>query len=181
MEKTALNIKILGDPLLRKKARPVRKVTASHRQALSEMARFMHDSNGIGLAAPQVGFREAMVVVDIGSGLYKLINPRITKREGEQAMEEGCLSVPGVYIKVKRSRKVVIEALDDDGKPQTIEAEDLLACVFQHEIDHLLGKLIFDYASMFKKVQIKRKMRQLAKKKALEASMPEEDHVKPRR
>jgi len=173
MEKTGLSIKILGDPVLRKKSRQVRRVSDEHRRTLSTMSRFMHDSNGIGLAAPQIGLNDAMIVVDIGTGLYKLINPRIVEREGEQVLEEGCLSVPGVYIKIKRSRRVVLEALDEEAKPLRIEAQDLLACVFQHEIDHLNGKLIFDYASVIKKLQIKRKMRALAKKKASDEGLPE--------
>jgi peptide deformylase len=124
----------------------------------------MYADSGIGLAAPQVGLSEAMIIVDIGAGLYKLINPKIVKRSGWQALEEGCLSVPGVCIKVRRARKVVVKALDETGKPQSIEAEDLLACVLQHEIDHLKGKLIVDYASLFKRLRIKRRLGELKKR-----------------
>jgi len=99
-----------------------------------------------------------MIVVDAGSGLYKLINPRVIKRKGTQALEEGCLSVPGICIKVKRAREVLVKALDERGEPVTIQAQDLLACVLQHEIDHLRGKVIVDYASLWEKIKIKKKI-----------------------
>ncbi|MEW6075173.1 MAG: peptide deformylase [Candidatus Omnitrophota bacterium] len=158
MEEIALRIRVYGDTSLRKKARPVRKITKYHRAILSQMARLMYAESGVGLAAPQVGFDEAMIVADIGSGLYKLINPVIARKQGAQAIEEGCLSVPGVCVKVKRAKNVVIQAQDEDGRPISINAEDLLACVMQHEIDHLQGKLIIDYASLFKKISVRKKL-----------------------
>lgn len=146
MQETGLKIRTLGDPVLRKKARPVKNLTDFQRKALSEMARLMYSVSGVGLAGPQVGISEALIVVDTGSsGLYKLLNPKIIKRQGFQSSEEGCLSVPGVSVKVKRSQKITLKALDEQAKPLIIEAEDLLARVFQHEIDHLNGKLIVDY------------------------------------
>lgn len=162
MKETALKIRIFGDPILRKKAHKVQKVTAHHREVLSEMSRLMYDASGIGLASSQVGLDEAMIVVDVGSGLYKLINPVVIKKEGSQALDEGCLSVPGVCIKVKRAKRVVVEALDEFGSPLRVETEDLLACVLQHEIDHLKGRLIVDYASFFDKVKIKKKLQRLS-------------------
>ncbi len=164
MGKTALKIRLLGDPVLRKKAKPVRQVTAVHRDILSEMAQLMYAESGIGLAASQVGVNESMIVVDIGQGLYKMINPRIIEKEGYRVMEEGCLSVPGVCIKVKRAKKILVKAEDEDSKPLIIEAEGLLACAFQHEIDHLKGKLIIDYASLFEKLKIRNKVRELKKR-----------------
>ncbi len=161
MSETGLHIKIIGDPVLAKKAKPVTAVTERHRKLLSEMARIMYDAKGVGLAAPQVGVSEAVVVVDIGGCLYKLINPRITKKEGSQSREEGCLSVPGIGVKVKRAKKVCVEGLDENGKPVCINAEDLLATVFQHELDHLQGKLIVDYASLFDKVKLKTAIKKL--------------------
>lgn len=145
MEGTELKIRTIGDPVLTKKARPVKEITNYHRKTLSEMARLMYSISGVGLAAPQVGISESMIVVDAGTGLYKLINPKIVKSRGRQIMEEGCLSVPGIGVKVKRAKSVVVKAEEDNGKPVEIEAEDLLACVFQHEIDHLNGRLIIDY------------------------------------
>ncbi len=164
MSETALRVKIIGDPVLRKAALPVKQITQAHRDALSEMAQVMYRDGGIGLAALQVGIRDTMIVVDIGSGLYKLINPKVIKKEGKQSNQEGCLSIPGICVKVERAKKVLIKALDESGKDIFIEAEDLLACVFQHEIDHLKGKLIVDYASFLERLKIKKKIEALKRK-----------------
>lgn len=142
---TELKIKALGEAVLRKKAKPVLRVTDEHRKLLSRMAQIMYAAKGIGLAANQIGISESLAVIDSGTGLYKVINPKIIKKEGGQVMEEGCLSIPGVTVKVKRALKVTVEAWDENGKPVTIKAENLLACIFQHEIDHLNGKLIIDH------------------------------------
>ena len=163
-ERAGLKIRIFGNPELRKKARLVKEATLTQRDILSEMAQLMYTESGIGLAASQVGVNESMVVIDIGAGLYKLINPKIVIKNGHQAMEEGCLSVPGVCIKIKRAKKVVVKAKDENFQPVTIEAQDLLARVFQHEIDHLNGKLIIDYASLFDKLKIKKKLKELKKR-----------------
>lgn len=170
MPETGLKIKIIGSPVLRGKAKPVARVCDEHRLRLSQMAQLMYSSSGIGLAAPQIGIAEAMIVVDIGEGLYKVINPRIAKRGGRQSNQEGCLSVPGICIKIRRAKRVTVKGLDESGKPFTIDAEDLLACVFQHEIDHLKGKLIVDYASLLDKLKIKRKLRELKAKSKDEES-----------
>src|SRR4030042_1982325 len=164
MEKTALSIRLYGDPVLRKKAKPVSHISDRHRQILSDMAKTMYAGSGIGLAAPQIGTSESMIVADIGSGLYKLINPKIMKREGWQVLDEGCLSIPGVCIKVKRARKITLTAQDEFSHPLTLEADDLLACVLQHEMEHLKGKLIVDYASIFERLKIKQKLAKLAQK-----------------
>jgi peptide deformylase len=164
MPETKLKIRLLGDPALRKGSKPVRQINEGRRQILSQMAGLMYDSSGVGLAATQVGINESMIVVDAGSGLYKLINPKVVKKEGTQVMEEGCLSVPGVCIKVKRAREVLVEAQDENGKPVSIEARDLLACVFQHEIDHLRGRLIVDYASFLERLKISGKLEELKKR-----------------
>ncbi|MFA5287296.1 MAG: peptide deformylase [Candidatus Omnitrophota bacterium] len=161
MEKTALQIKTLGYPGLRKRSLLVKEVVARHRDILSQMAQLMYEGNGVGLAAPQAGINEKMIVVDIGSGLYKLINPKITSANGSQINQEGCLSVPGICIKVKRAERVKIKAQDEYGKLLNIEAQGLLACVFQHEIDHLKGKLIVDYASVFEKIKINKALKKL--------------------
>jgi peptide deformylase len=158
MPETRLEIKVFGDPVLRKKAKPVKKVTAGDREILSLMAQSMYEGGGIGLAAPQVGISSQLIVADIGQGLYKLVNPIIVKSSGHQAIQEGCLSVPGVCIKVKRAKQVWVEALDENAKPVKLEAKDLLACVLQHEIDHLKGKLIIDYASLMEKLRIKKRL-----------------------
>ena len=161
MKKTELKIRILGDSLLRRRALKIKEITPEHKDILNNMARIMYDSAGIGLAAPQVGISEAMIVVDVGSGLYKFVNPRITKKEGAAVMEEGCLSVPGVCIKVKRARKILLEAKDENNNRILLEAQGLLARVIQHEIDHLYGKLIVDYADFFTKLRIKKQIKGL--------------------
>ena len=161
MERTELKIRVYPDPVLRKKSALVKEASVWHRDLFSRMAQLMYDGNGIGLAAPQAGINEAMIVVDIGSGLYKLINPRIIWFSGRQVNQEGCLSVPGICIKVKRANKIKVKALDEFGKPLNIEAEGLLACVFQHEIDHLKGKLIIDYASLLERLRIKKALKKL--------------------
>ncbi|MDD2680376.1 MAG: peptide deformylase [Candidatus Omnitrophica bacterium] len=164
MKETALRIRKFGDPVLRKKSALVNKVTSGHRDILSAMARLMYDGEGVGLAASQVGIDEAMVVVDIGDGLYKVVNPRIIKIQGKQVNLEGCLSVPGICIKVKRAKKIQLIGLDENGNPLNIKAEGLLACVFQHELDHLKGKLIVDYASFLEKIKIAKALKELKKK-----------------
>lgn len=171
-KETALEIKTFGAPVLRQKAKPVIQVTEEHRDILSKMAGAMYESAGIGLAASQVGFNEAMIVADIGSGLYKFINPQIIKRQGSQENQEGCLSVPGVCIKIKRSRNVIVKAQDEYAKPVTVSAEGLLACVLQHEIDHLKGKLIVDYASFIDKIKIGKKLKEL-KKQSQDEKLPQ--------
>jgi len=164
MPETKLKIKIFGDSVLRKKAKPIGRVTDEHRRILSQMAKTMYDDSGIGLAAPQVGLSAQLIVVDIGEGLYKLINPVIVRRQGKQSISEGCLSLPGVCIKVRRAKQVWVQAQDENSRPIEIEAKDLFACVLQHEIDHLKGKLIVDYASFLQKLRIKRKLTALRAK-----------------
>ena len=132
MEKTALRIRKFGDAALKKKAALVEKVTPGHRDILSGMSRLMYDGEGIGLAASQVGIGQAMIVVDIGKGLYKVINPKIVRIQGKQANLEGCLSVPGVCIKIKRANKIQVTGLDENGEPLSIKAEGLLALSLIH-------------------------------------------------
>jgi peptide deformylase len=157
-ERAGLKVKVFGDSVLRKTAKPVVRITDEHRRMLSQMAEAMYDHSGIGLAAPQIGQSIQLIVVDIGEGLYKLINPKIFKRQGRQSISEGCLSLPGVCIKVKRAKAVWVQALDENGRAIEIQAKNLLACVLQHEIDHLKGKLIIDYASFLEKIRLKKKL-----------------------
>jgi peptide deformylase len=158
MPETKLKVNVFGDPILRKKAKSVKQVTAEHRKILNLMAESMYAHSGIGLAAPQVGISAQLIVVDIGEGLYKLVNPKIVKRQGSQAIQEGCLSVPGVCVKVRRAKQVWVEALNENNCALKLEAKDLFACVLQHEVDHLEGRLIIDYPSFIEKLKIKRKL-----------------------
>ena len=174
MKKTGLRIRKFGDPVLRKKSTPVEKITPRHQEFLSGMARLMYAGEGVGLAAPQAGINKAMIVVDIGQELYKLINPKIVRAQGYQTNKEGCLSLPGLCIRVKRAKKIRLNALNESGEPLNIEAEGLLACVFQHEIDHLQGRLIVDYASLVEKIRIAKLLREL-KKKGRDESLSESE------
>lgn len=132
------------DDILRKKARSVENVNSRIRSLLEDMTETMYHADGAGLAAPQVGILRRLVVLDIGEGLIKLINPVIVEADGEQQEREGCLSIPGIYGEVKRPEKVVVKALDENGKLLDLEGTGLLARAFCHEIDHLDGILFID-------------------------------------
>lgn len=132
------------DGILRKKSRPVDKIGDRTRTLLDDMAETMYDGNGVGLAAPQVGVLRRLIVVDVGTGLYKLINPRIVEASGEQQGPEGCLSVPHIYGDVKRPESVKVRAVDPNGKTVRVEGTGLLARALCHEIDHLDGVLFLD-------------------------------------
>jgi peptide deformylase len=140
-----LPIRTFGDPTLRQRAREVEKVTKAHRQLVKDMIETMREAPGVGLAGPQIGVLERVFVYEVEDDLGALFNPRIVVRSDEKVSEEeGCLSLPGLAYDVERSRAVTVEGLDAKGKPVTIEASDLLARVFQHEIDHLDGVLFVD-------------------------------------
>lgn len=137
-------------PALRGKAASVKKINDAVRNLLEDMAETMYEYKGVGLAAPQIGITRQLIVVDPGEGrLMKLINPRLIEMEGLEEGPEGCLSVPGLYGDVPRATRVVVEALDPDGNPVRIEAENFLARILQHEIDHLEGTLFIDRAVRF--------------------------------
>ncbi|OJV64308.1 MAG: peptide deformylase [Clostridiales bacterium 38-18] len=143
-------IKQFDDVFLSKVSKPIEEVDDRIREILDDMVETMyHEPNGGGLAAVQVGILKRLVVADMGTGLYKLVNPVIVEKIGEQTVVEGCLSYPGVWGRVKRPLKVVVEALDEYGKPQRIEAVGALAKCFCHEIDHLDGivfkEKVFEY------------------------------------
>ncbi|MBI2252091.1 MAG: peptide deformylase [Armatimonadetes bacterium] len=147
-------IKKFEDPLLRKKAKAVKKFDTLIEKLIEDMLETMYQAKGIGLAAPQVGISKRIIVVDVENNLYKLINPKIVKY-GEEQEEclEGCLSFPYLYGEVKRFLKVTLKAQDLKGKYIKIEAEGLLARAFQHEIDHLEGVLLVDYASNLREIK----------------------------
>jgi peptide deformylase len=139
-------IRILGEKVLRRKAKDVEKINAVILQLLNDMADTMYHNKGIGLAANQIGELKKLVVIDIGDGLIKLINPRIMKREGREVCTEACLSIPGMQGEVARAISVVVKAIDEEGKHLELDGTGLLARVFQHEIDHLNGRLFIDTA-----------------------------------
>lgn len=140
-----LEIKEYGDPVLREKALPVEEVTPEILNLIKDMTETMYTASGLGLAASQVGVPKRIILVDgEEDGLIVLINPMIIKSEGEIVAEEGCLSVPDIYSQVKRSLKVTVKALNQNGDSIEITKEDLTARALQHEIDHLDGILFID-------------------------------------
>jgi len=146
---------------LRNKAQPVREVDAGVRRLVDDMFETMYAASGIGLAAIQVDVPLRVVVTDISErhdSPLCLINPEILEREGNEQMEEGCLSVPGFFETVSRAERVRVRALDRDGRPFEIATDGLLAVCIQHEIDHLDGKLFVDYISSLKRQRIRRRL-----------------------
>ena len=149
------------DPRLRRQALPVDTVDDEIRTLIDDMAETMYQAPGMGLAAPQIDVSKRILVIDISEArndLRVLVNPELLTQEGEQTMEEGCLSVPGVYEEVTRAEKVTVRALGRDGKPFELEADGLLATCVQHEIDHLDGKLFVDYLSRLKQQRVRKKL-----------------------
>lgn len=149
------------DPRLRRVARAVDAVTDETRGLIRDMAETMYRAPGIGLAATQIDVLQRAVVIDLSeerNRLQVLINPEILARDGEQTIEEGCLSVPGVYEPVTRAAHVRVRALDTDGRVFEIDAAGLLATCIQHEIDHLDGKVFVDYVSRLKQQRIRKKL-----------------------
>jgi peptide deformylase len=146
-----LDIRVLGDPVLRKATTPVEQVTDELRSLISDMFDTMYAAEGIGLAAPQVGRTERITVMDVEGRKLALINPEIIEREGSIRGEEGCLSIPEVFGDVTRSSRVIVRALNEKGEEIEAEGTELLARCMQHEIDHLDGKLFIDYLSMLKR------------------------------
>jgi peptide deformylase len=144
------------DPILSKVAAPVKNFTGKTASLVDDMLETMYAAPGVGLAAPQVGVSQRIVVLDIdhenpGKQVYKLVNPTVVRAEGEVVWEEGCLSVVDYTAEVRRAAQVEITAFDDQEKPVKIEAEGLLAVALQHEIDHLDGKLFIDRISRLKR------------------------------
>ena len=138
------NLRYEGDPILRKTSKEVKEITPKIVELIDDMLETMYEAGGVGLAAPQVGVLKRIVVIDVGDGPFVLINPQITKTEGSQTGDEGCLSVPGKSGVVTRPNYVKVKALDENMEEQILEGEGLLARAFCHEIDHLSGKLYVD-------------------------------------
>jgi len=149
------------DPRLRQVALPVTTVDNVVRQLVDDMAETMYAAPGIGLAAVQINVALRVVVIDLSetrNALQVLINPEIIQHDGKQVLEEGCLSVPGIYEEVERAQHIRVRALDRAGQPFEFEAVGLLATCIQHEIDHLEGKVFVDYLSRLKQTRIRKKI-----------------------
>ena len=157
-----LSILRYPDPRLHTVAKPVAVVDDRIRQLADDMLELMYQADGVGLAATQVDVHERVIVIDTSEGRDDprvLINPELIARSEEMTFaDEGCLSVPTVYDKVKRHAHVTVRALDRDGKPYEFDAEGLLSVCVQHEMDHLMGKVFVEYLSLLKRDRIKTKM-----------------------
>ena len=171
---TTLDILHFPDPRLRKVARPVEQVNDSVRQLVDNMLETMYAAPGIGLAATQVNVDKRVVVIDISEEKDQplcLINPEVLELQGVEEMEEGCLSVPGIYETVQRAEQVRVRALDRDGQTIELEADGLLAVCIQHEIDHLEGKLFVDYVSQLKRSRIRKKLEKEQRQPAVDSGV----------
>ena len=164
-----LKIELLGSEVLRRNADPVEKPGPEFDRLIADMFETMYDAKGIGLAAPQVGISQRLIVIDVNDeggkelGPYVLFNPRVVEFGPDtDKSEEGCLSIPGVTGVVERPWRVVVEGQDRHGQPVRIEAEDMLARCLQHEIDHLDGVLFIDRLSPLKRNMVLRKYRKQA-------------------
>jgi peptide deformylase len=158
------------NPELKKKSLPVTIITDAIRQIVQDMVETMYAAPGVGLAAPQIGVHQRVIVIDVSGkneppNLIVAINPVIVLAEGDAFEEEGCLSVPDYAANVKRHARVIVKGLDRDGVEQTWKAEDLLAIAFQHEVDHLEGILFVDHLSTLKRELFQRKVRKAAGEK----------------
>ena len=148
------------DKILLQKSSFVEKISPEIIRLLDEMAATMYANSGIGLAAPQIGISRQFAVIDVGNGLIKMINPRIIRKIGCDTMEEGCLSLPlGFQVKVKRSKEIEVEFIDDKGEKVSMKADGILAKAVQHEVDHLIGILIIDRTNPLKRILLKKRLR----------------------
>ena len=154
------------DPRLRRRAQPVAVVDDDLRTFVANMFETMYAAPGIGLAATQVNDLRRVIVVDVSEKQDEplaLINPEVIAKDGEEEMEEGCLSVPGIYDKVQRAEHIRVRALNEQGETIEFDADGLLAVCIQHEIDHLDGKLFVDYLSKLKQTRIIKKLEKHAR------------------
>jgi peptide deformylase len=161
-----LDILHFPDARLRNVAKPVEQVDDGVRRLIDDMFETMYEAPGIGLAAIQVNVAKRVIVIDVSddrSAPLALVNPEILERHGVEEMDEGCLSVPGIYETVQRADRIRFRALDRDGNPFEREADGLLAVCIQHEIDHLDGKLFVDYLSSLKRQRIRKKLEKEAR------------------
>ncbi len=146
-----LDIRVLGDPILRERTTPTKSVTDELRALIADMFETMYAAEGIGLAAPQVGRGDRVFVMDVDDNPLAMINPEIIESEGSERAEEGCLSIPEIFGDVDRAARIVARATGVDGSTFEVELTGLAARCVQHEIDHLDGKLFIDYMSLIKR------------------------------
>lgn len=163
------------DPRLRTKASPVEVVDEDIKRIVDDMLETMYAAPGIGLAATQVNIHQRILVADVSQDRtepHVLINPEIVERDGVEEMEEGCLSVPGIYERVQRANQIKVRALNREGEAFELTTEGLLAVCIQHEMDHLEGKLFVDYLSELKRQRIRKKLEKERKQRQSEGTVP---------
>ena len=154
-----LKVRLYGDPCLRAKSKPVKAVTSAERMLIASMFETLRAQQGVGLAAPQVGINEQIFVIDTGKDVLAVVNPKIIRSSGAQTGQEGCLSIPHLQVNIKRAKELEVEFLDENNNPMRARVSGLLAKIFQHENDHLQGKLIIDYLTSQQRRQILKDMK----------------------
>lgn len=158
-------LKKYPNPILRKKSEEVREITAEIKTVIREMLKIMIKNQGIGISAPQLGVLKRIIAINTKSGPEVFVNPKTCKLSKEaEIMEEGCLSFPGLWLKIKRAKKIEVGALNEAGEKIQNQAEGILARAFQHELDHLNGILFIDRLSFWQRLKIRKKIKELSKK-----------------
>lgn len=151
--------------ILRQRAKAVECLDTEIKDLVDQMAQTMYSNEGVGLAAPQVGISKRIIVLDIGEGLISLINPEILKKnEIKELLEEGCLSLPETRVEVTRATEIIVKGMDENGEFVEYHAKGLFARAVQHEMDHLDGKLIIDYASSISRTILHSKLKKMDKR-----------------
>ena len=176
MSEASLSLRYYGDPVLRRRADPVRAISEETRALVEGMFEVMYAARGLGLAAPQVGVSERVFVVDVEEEGVRVkrafVNPVMVERSGSMTGEEGCLSIPGLYADVKRHERVVFEALDETGAAFRVEATGMLARALQHELDHLDGVLFVDRLNLVRRRLLASKLERIREEAPRGASLP---------
>src|SRR4051812_16033627 len=162
----AHEIRVFGDPVLKTKAAPVADIDGSLVRLADEMVDVMYAAPGTGLAANQIGVQKQLFVFDVGEGPVTIVNPEIVESRGEWVYDEGCLSIPGLYVEILRPKEVLMRGLDLDGNEIEIEADELMGRLFQHELDHLNGVLMFDRMELDQRKEALKEYRRIVDEQA---------------
>ncbi|HMK11473.1 MAG TPA: peptide deformylase [Acidimicrobiales bacterium] len=166
------SIRLFGDPVLKQRAAEITEIDGRLARLAEDMLTTMYDAPGLGLAAPQVGVQKRLFVYDIGDGPRTLINPVISESSGEWAYDEGCLSVPGLSFEIIRPKEIHLSGVDLDGKEVSFEADELVARLFQHELDHLDGILLLEHLDESQRKSALKELR----KRAVQDIQPSPEH-----
>lgn len=174
------SIRTFGDPVLKSKAAPVTEVDGKLVRLVDDMFDTLYETgNGLALAAPQIGVQKQVVVWDMGDGDQQVIfNPEVVESDGEWVYDEGCLSIPGLYVEMVRPKTVLVRGVDIDGEVVEREADELEARMYQHELDHLNGVLMFDRMTPDQRKQAMAEYRRIQRAEAEHESPPDEARVR---